>query len=389
MSTEAIAAVSTPAAASAPAAPPATAPVPAAPPSATRPKPTAEAPKVTTRRTYQTGSVRGGAQLATVQAAANATRGAPAPVAVPAAAVTAPAAPVVAAPLAALASAVAPPSDAAPTLEGVTATEPAGEVAAVVDTPATDETPKLDNREFARRFGQLARAEKKIATERQTFAAEKQQHAAALARVADVDRFGEHLRRDPLGSLKRVFNVDPHIILDAIMQADAAKKSPAGQPASAAAPSPTEDRIAALEQQLKDAATKTTEQQQRAQVQSYISDNVVPLLADKTKFAFVNHKFGADAPTMIYNTMYARFQKTGTPPRPAEVATFIESELRREAQEAAKLLAPGAGSAQIASPVQVATPPAKPKVAAQPQPVVAARPRNRTVPSAYTSKARG
>lgn len=269
---------------------------------------------------------------------------------------------------------------------------PAGEVAPLLETSAAkDEEPKLSNSEFAKRMGKLAAAEGKVAegkqalaAERRAFAAERAEHAQALARVKEMDRAKEIVKTDAVGFMHRVFGLTPQQLVDQMVERGNKKPEVLAKESEDA----REARIAALEKQLEDGAKQTKEQQQRAQAQQFVKDNIAPIVSDTTRFRFLNAEFGADAAATVYNTMASRFNKTGKTPPPHEVAEFIENELRTKAAIAAQLLSSSAATPQTANPKKVETPPASKKpVSAQQAPAVPMR-RPRLQGKPYTSQVR-
>lgn len=302
-------------------------------------------------------------------------------------------APVVAAAVATPAAAVAPvvaetveEAEVAPGLES-------GTLPTATDTPAADEPDAdegISKSEGAKRLAKIVRASAKLsdekvafATERRQFQEERTRHATDLERVKQMDQAKELARKDLPGFIHRVFGIPPHEVIDQYIRAGQRKPEEVANETESA----REKRLADLEAKLDAAAKQNEEQRVKREVQDYVSREVAPIATDKTRFPFLNHKFGATAAAEVYNIMAIRFNKTGKAPPPSEVADFVERELRTEAEQSAKLLGNGAVPSQPATPKKVGTPTASKTVPAQQAPAVATR-RPRNVGRPYTSQAR-
>lgn len=310
-------------------------------------------------------------------------------------AVAAPSAPVAAAPAAVETSAIVPTET--PSMDGKPAEGIADKPAELellptdkpAETPAAEtetaeaEPPKVDRAEEAKRLARIARAEAKLSEAKRAFATEQSKHAEALSRVAQMDKAKDLVQKDPIGFLHRMWGITPQQIVDHLVATTTGKPVAGAGPAQTSA---TDERIAALETQLKEAATKSKEQDLERQTREWIRDAVVPIVSDATKYPFLNYEFGGEAAHHVYLTIKANWERDTSkpPPSPQVVADFIEKHFRDKAAKAPKLPSDGAVPPQTANPNRVAAPQAAPKPAAAQTPPAALLRRPRLTGKPYT-----
>lgn len=241
--------------------------------------------------------------------------------------------------------------------------------------PPKEDNPEITNAEFAKRMGQIARAREKLDDEKRQFSQEREKHKASLERVQMMDNAKEHLHRDAIGFLHRVFDVKPEMLVDQLIahsHLNGGKPQNTQQPAT-----PADTRIAELEKKLEESLNETKQQQTKREEREYIGSAITPIVSDKSKYPFLNDEFGGQASEHVYRTMQANWDRGNKKAAdPQVVADFIEKHFRDKAARAAALLGGGAPSPQTATPKKVAAPQAAPKpAAAQETPSVMRRPR--------------
>jgi hypothetical protein len=197
--------------------------------------------------------------------------------------------------------------------------------------PPETAAPVLDDAEMARRVASIARRQRSLSKSQARFEAEKKESAPAIERIRAFERdSADEVKRDPIGFLNRTLGVSPQQIVDQLIGIQNRRPTDAAHDEARAATA----RIESLERQI----AQGREQNAQRQAADYVQTTVAPLVSDKTKYRFLNHKHGSDAAATVYNTMLENYNRTGTARTPQEVADFIEKTYRDQANADVKLL---------------------------------------------------
>lgn len=219
---------------------------------------------------------------------------------------------------------------------------------------ATTDAPKVDAGELAKRAARLARQDERLRQERQKFDADKQAQTANLQRLQMIEQASKLPRGQRLDFIKRAFGWQPQEVIDDII--GEAAKTP--EQRSQEINETMAQRMTRYEQELEASRRETQAMAQRAQVQAYVQNQIVPVIADEKAYAFARDEHGPSLPQVIYDIQMARYQKlskeqgttnpVGTP-TPKQVADFLEKSYRDKHERRTKLGGQSVTAAQAAN----------------------------------------
>jgi hypothetical protein len=225
-----------------------------------------------------------------------------------------------------------------------------GEAAKPAEAPAVDgaagtEQAKLAEGEYARRMASLTREDARISTAKQELARQQEQHREALQRANMVEQIRTKPPASKLQFLQQVFGWNVQSILDEIVTDGT--RTPEQKVAQAQQLS--EQRMAAIEREVQQAAQERQQSRNAEQVRSYISGSINPIIDSAPEFKILRDAFGDDAGRQVYSVLADRFSKTQRVGDPKDVCKEVANYLRSEAEKSARLLggasAPAAGQA--------------------------------------------
>jgi len=298
-------------------------------------------------------------------------------------------APATAAPPAPGAASPAPDPNATPTpLPASSAPAPGSPpaLAAVSEPPALDTPPgealppTVDATELARRTARLHRREEKHQEDVRRFNAERQQYTQAIQRIQTFEQLATQSRNNPVAFAKmmhQTFGISPQQLID--IQLGESTKAPEIRQAEQVQDT-VKNALAPYQQELDRKAKELEAQRQQIQAAEYVRGTLAPIVADKTAYAFLNHKHGSEAAQIIYDTQIAtwrnrmgKWQAAGSlgpqpvAPKPKEVADYIERSYRKEYEDSKKLEASLRGPS-VTPPQPARTSGIEPPIVASPAP---------------------